>query len=59
MKSLNIVTATPQMTCMSVGRRVQTCLTSVLERVAYTAHMATWDMIARTIYGTRRSQSVR
>ena len=34
------------MACMPVGRRAQTCLTSVLERVPHTANIAIWDMIA-------------
>ena len=38
--TLNTLTATPQMTCMPVGRRVPTCLTSVLACVSYTAHIA-------------------
>ena len=52
----NTLATTPQMACMPVGRRVQTFRTLVLEPVSYTAHIATWDMIACTIYGARRSQ---
>ena len=39
---------------MSVGQRVQTCLTSVLERAPYTAQIAIWNKIAYTLYGARR-----
>ena len=42
------------MACMSVGRRVQTCLTSVVESAPYTAHIAIWDMIVCAVYGARR-----
>ena len=47
---INTLIATPQMVCMPV----QTILTSVLERVPYTAHIAIRDMIGCTIYGARR-----
>ena len=47
------------MVCMPVGRRVQTCLTSLLERVQYTAHTAIWNTIVCAIYGARRRQSAK
>ena len=47
------------MACMPVGRRVKTCLTSVLECVPYIAHIEIWDMIAWTIHGSCRSQCVK
>ena len=48
---INTLIATSQMACMPVGRRVQTCRTSVLERVPYKAHVAIWDIIACVMYG--------
>ena len=56
---IDTLKATSQMACMPVGRRVQTCLTSALERVPYVAHIVIWDMTACTIYDAGRRQSAK